>query len=285
MKARDVRRGDEVLIWQTASGSRHRGVVALGEVLSDPQLLELPPEYHRFCIDSALRTPQLRVRIRYIVPTGIPLWLDDDTSGTLSRLSVARGTGGSLVHVDPADWHAVMRLVGGWHPTNNPAAIAGTNQRKNRAYSQGFNVDPKMRLAVERHAVQQAIAHYKANGYEVEERGKPYDLRCTKGIEILHVEVKGTQTEGEEILLTPNEVAFATNHRDSMELFVVSSCAAVSSNGAIDVTGGHIRILRPWRIDPVALMPTGYSYSLLEGVDSESADGSASTVLKPSVTA
>jgi hypothetical protein len=44
-------------------------------------------------------------------------------------------------------------------------------------------------------------------------------LRCTKGIEVLHVEVKGTQTEGEEILLTPNEVAFVTSHRDTMELF------------------------------------------------------------------
>jgi len=46
----------------------------------------------------------------------------------------------------------------------------------------------------------------------------PSDLRCTKGIEVLRVEVKGTQTEGEEILLTPNEVAFVTSHRDTMEL-------------------------------------------------------------------
>jgi hypothetical protein len=97
-------------------------------------------------------------------------------------------------------------------------------------------------------------------------------LRCTKGIEILHVEVKGTQTEGEEILLTPNEVAFATNHRDTMELFVVSSCAVNSSNGAINITGDHVRILRPWRIDPAALTPTGYTYCLPEQVASESAE-------------
>jgi hypothetical protein len=166
---RSVRRGDEFLIWRTTGGSQHRGVIALGKVLSDPQVIQLPAKYHPYCIDPALLTEQPRVRIRYEVPTGVPLWLDDDNSGTLARLSVARATGGSVFHIDSADWNAVTRLAGRWRPTD-PSAITVVTQRKKRLSSQGFSVDPKVRLAVERHAVDKAIAYYKASGYEVEER-------------------------------------------------------------------------------------------------------------------
>jgi hypothetical protein len=167
---RDVRRGDEFLVWRTTGGSWHRGVVALGRVLSDPQLIQLPAEYHRYCIDPTLLTQQPRVRIRYEVPTGLPLWLDDDISGTLSKLSVAHATGGSVFHVDPVDWNAVTRLVGEWRPTD-PSAMPVVTKGKMRLSSQGFSVDPRVRLAVEKYAVEKAIAHYKAGGYEVEERG------------------------------------------------------------------------------------------------------------------
>jgi len=42
---------------------------------------------------------------------------------------------------------------------------------------------------------------------------KPYDLYCIRGAEVLHVEVKGTQTSGEDIILTAGEVEFATRWR------------------------------------------------------------------------
>ena len=33
-----------------------------------------------------------------------------------------------------------------------------------------------------------------------------YDLICRRGDEVKHVEVKGTTTDGAEVILTPNEV-------------------------------------------------------------------------------
>lgn len=131
------------------------------------------------------------------------------------------------VSCNASRWNAVTRLVGEWRPTDT-SAVTVVIQRNRSSSGQGFSVDPKIRLALERHAVDTAITHYKASGYDVEERGKPYDLKCTKGAEVLHVEVKGTQTEGEEILLTPNEVNFAANHPDTMELFVVACCTVIA---------------------------------------------------------
>ena len=44
--------------------------------------------------------------------------------------------------------------------------------------------------------------------------------------EVLHVEVKGTQTTGEDIFLTAGEVNFARRHPGMMALFVLHSVEA-----------------------------------------------------------
>lgn len=261
VKRGEVKQGDRFLVWQTAGGLHHRGVIALGEVLSDPEMLGLPPELHPYCIDHNVLQPERRVRIRYLIPTGVPLWLDDDTTGTLEKLSVARATGGSVFHVTPSEWNAVANLVGGW-PDKTMASQPLPLSTKSGLTRQGINLDPRVRTAVERYAVQKAREHYRALGYVVEERGKPYDLRCTKAGEVLHVEVKGTQTTGEDVLLTPNEVSFAENHRDSMALFVVSLCSVDTTKGEVVVSAGTPRVLKPWNLDRAALTATGYSYCL-----------------------
>lgn len=84
--------------------------------------------------------------------------------------------------------------------------------------------------------------------------------------------VKGTQTLGEDVLLTPNEVAFAENHRDSMALFVVSSCTVDRDDHGIRVSGGEVRVLHLWNIDRAALTPTGYYYYLPEQTGRESSE-------------
>jgi len=65
-----------------------------------------------------------------------------------------------------------------------------------------------------------AKAHIKRDGYHIKLVAKPYDLHCKRADEVLYIEVKGTQTDGEEILLTPNEVAFANSNSQQMALFV-----------------------------------------------------------------
>ena len=56
-----------------------------------------------------------------------------------------------------------------------------------------------------------ASEHYSDLGWSVGDvsLSESYDLRCTRQGEELHVEVKGTTSQGERVLLTRNEVAHA----------------------------------------------------------------------------
>ena len=47
----------------------------------------------------------------------------------------------------------------------------------------GYQVDPLVRKAVERHAMEKAKQHYSGAGYRWEDMSKhhPFDLRCSKG--------------------------------------------------------------------------------------------------------
>jgi hypothetical protein len=126
---------------------------------------------------------------------------------------------------------------------------------------QGFCPSPKTRRAIEEFAVLRAKQYYEAQGYDVEVRGKPYDLRCSKADSVLHVEVKGTTTTGEVVLLTPNEVDFVNEHSSSMALFIVSGLR-VSLDHEPTVSGGTEIEIRPWQIQHERLVPVGYTYSV-----------------------
>lgn len=91
---------------------------------------------------------------------------------------------------------------------------------KSHAKSQGFQLDSKLRKALEDYAMEAAKRHFLSDGYEVEDHSKnrPYDLCCKRKKELLYVEVKGTQTKGEEIILTSGEVDFARRHREQIEV-------------------------------------------------------------------
>src|SRR5882672_3760217 len=87
---------------------------------------------------------------------------------------------------------------------------------------QGFLISSKLRKAIEQHAVDMARKHFVSAGYRVKVLGKPYDLICSAKEETLYVEVKGTTTDGLTVFLTPNEIAFAREHKAQMALFLVS---------------------------------------------------------------
>ena len=80
---------------------------------------------------------------------------------------------------------------------------------------------------------------------------------------MLFVEVKGTQTTGAEIILTPNEVTFATRHADQMALFVVHDVIVSRKDGKPIASGGDDRVINPWLLDTTRLTPLGFSYLLV----------------------
>ena len=79
----------------------------------------------------------------------------------------------------------------------------------------GRLADPEQRSAIERRAVSLAKIHDEGLGFDVVEKGKPFDLlcmpgsRCAEGARVIHVEAKGTTSSGSFVHLTRNEVADA----------------------------------------------------------------------------
>lgn len=132
------------------------------------------------------------------------------------------------------------------------------------ARGQGFAVSKEARRALELYSMNMVTGWYRAEDYAVEDvsAGQPYDLRCTKGKDLEYVEVKGTTTAGEDVLLTPREVEFARAHHTCMALAVVHSIKLTGSRKHPEPRGGQIRMIRPWRIDDGELKATGYVHKV-----------------------
>jgi hypothetical protein len=129
------------------------------------------------------------------------------------------------------------------------------------ARRQGPRLSAEERRAIERRAVEVAMRHYRDEKWRVEEvRGRPYDLLCRRGRRVLHVEVKGTTSDGEEVLVTRNEVVHAQRHLPMVSLVVVSGISLDESSGR--ASGGSCRVLDPWDVSKGALQPIAYRYRL-----------------------
>jgi hypothetical protein len=144
------------------------------------------------------------------------------------------------------------------------AAVSAAERFRKRADGQGFAISPKLRLAIEAFAMAKAKAHFEAKGYAVADVSKRecYDLRCERSGQSLYVEVKGTQSSGEEVLLTPNEVAHARERKESMVLFIVHSITTNGSDSDPQVNSGRVSIFEPWEIDRGTLKPLAYTYQV-----------------------
>ena len=105
---------------------------------------------------------------------------------------------------------------------------------------QGFHLDQDMKVAMEAHAMNMATELYSADWKVEDVHGtESYDLVCRRGDEIKHVEVKGTTTDGAEVILTPNEVRHAREY-PCTALFVLSNITVErADDGTITATGGR----------------------------------------------
>jgi hypothetical protein len=129
-----------------------------------------------------------------------------------------------------------------------------------RSKGQGFARTPAERRALENHAMVAAERYFQQQGFRVEDVSarRSYDLVCKKGQTELHVEVKGTTTDGDAVVLTNNEVKHACDPRNSCVLFVLHSIRLKGRTAA----GGKQRVLRPWQPQQRHLTPVSYTYRL-----------------------
>jgi hypothetical protein len=76
----------------------------------------------------------------------------------------------------------------------------------------------------------------------------------------MRVEVKGTTTDGVEVILTPNEVRHAREYEHTA-LFILSNISLERSrDGTVVASGGVRRLIDPWDIEQGALIPVGFRY-------------------------
>lgn len=135
----------------------------------------------------------------------------------------------------------------------------------------GHESNPLVRLVVERYAEDRAIEWLKGQGWACERIGAPFDLRCTKGNQELHAEVKGTQGKGKVVNLTRNEVRHNQEpctwdtKCDAQALFVVSGITVTGGTPS----GGEMRYAWPWKISGTVLCdgdldPSEFDYTVPE---------------------
>ncbi|WP_158073288.1 protein NO VEIN domain-containing protein [Amycolatopsis sp. CB00013] len=144
---------------------------------------------------------------------------------------------------------------------DTPPTRSAGNKRSGGAYRR--LQDPELRRVIELHAVRLATQHYLDQGAtEVEELGKPYDLRVLGLGPERHVEVKGSSVDAIAIELTANEIAHAHNHKPTDLVVVDRIETRRRDDGGYDATGGHLRIWEDWEPDQQRLAPTQYRYPL-----------------------
>jgi hypothetical protein len=121
---------------------------------------------------------------------------------------------------------------------------------------------------IERHAILAASRYFSSQGWTVYNVGAvaSYDLHCVKGPDTMHIEVKGTTSQGERVLLTRNEVRHARGTKAPVALYILSEVQLVGGvGGALEATGGVERVVNPWTLADHSLEPIGYEYTLQRG--------------------
>ncbi|MFB4354359.1 DUF3883 domain-containing protein [Microbacterium sp. LS_15] len=128
---------------------------------------------------------------------------------------------------------------------------------------QGMHADSVVRIAIEKHAVSAAVAHYSSLGaLDVIEVGKPYDLKMMLDGYEMHVEVKGSTRTVNAVTLTRNEVTHARAFPNT-QLFVVDAIEiATDQAGKIATSGGRTRVWLDWQPTDESLQATVYQHTL-----------------------
>lgn len=177
------------------------------------------------------------------------------------------GIGNSGIYVANADLTGLIKMTGGGAHIDvafplraEIAAGAASSRKSNSSGGPGRSDDPRLRSAVERHAVDAATAHMlKLGWHEVQEVGKPYDLHCRSGKREKHVEVKGTTGAGAEVEFTRNEVANFRNPPANCgaDLIVVSDIKVDRSD--YSTRGGTLRHFENYTAPESDLTPSRFT--------------------------
>jgi hypothetical protein len=115
---------------------------------------------------------------------------------------------------------------------------------------------------IEEHAVELAIKQLERRGFtNIKDVGKnhSYDIAAKFNGDEFYIEVKGTISAGEKVVLTKNEVLLHRQEYPNNALIVVSHIELDRSEPP-SAKGGKIRFISPWEINEADLVALGYDY-------------------------
>jgi len=138
------------------------------------------------------------------------------------------------------------------------ASASAVEEALAKSKGQGFAATPEERRAIEARAMAAAKRYFAAKRFKVDDVSsrRSYDLECVRAGSRLHVEVKGTTTDGAAIVLTNNEVKHACDKKNACALFILHSIRL--KNGK--ASGGKSLILSPWHLKQANLTPVTFTY-------------------------
>ncbi len=132
-----------------------------------------------------------------------------------------------------------------------------------RERNAGFLGDPEVRDKIAQYAMECAekyLVRRKYKNITRTDKGHCYDYTCMDNGKIIYVEVKGTQTRGEKIILTENEKAHLESNADTI-LYVRHSVDVVPVKPT-RVSGGSEKVLDRWDPKSGSFAAVTYFYTL-----------------------
>ncbi|WP_327655434.1 protein NO VEIN domain-containing protein [Streptomyces sp. NBC_00483] len=145
------------------------------------------------------------------------------------------------------------------HEPEGPDRPAVSRAKPTRSSGYGRQQDARRRRAVERHAVDLVLEHYRSLGYEGEDVGdhSPWDVTVRRDGTETHIEVKGSTTDREAIDLTEGEVRHAEGV--NTHLIVIDQ---IDLDDNFHCRGGRWRTWADWTPEREGLVATAYRYPL-----------------------
>lgn len=122
-------------------------------------------------------------------------------------------------------------------------------------------MDAEIRRAIENAAQDRLMLHYRDRGWTVTDtrQNRPYDAEAVKDAERIYLEAKGTQSRGDSVIVTRNEVDHARQYPGLCMMGVWSGMRI--TDGVVDPEEGTFRIL-PFNPDNRQLLPRDFDWTL-----------------------
>ncbi|MCC6150614.1 MAG: DUF3883 domain-containing protein [Planctomycetes bacterium] len=214
-----VRRGDLVLMF-----ARGVGLIGIGKALGGRQVASFgKAQFIDRAKNKKERMDEWRIPVKWLAWEG-----KGQRPLSWKEFSQSKGTPfqPAFLWLNPKKWESAIQRALAHFELRNGDTLAHLPNREERqapwSLNQGWERDPKKRKKLERTAEQQAKVYFKAKGYKfIKREGKPFDLHFRKGKQDLHVEVKGTASDGSRVIVTRGEREYWRKTSTDMKLFVL----------------------------------------------------------------